>query len=236
MPQLSDYELQRDRNVAENYRILESLGVRQARQEVKEVMPGSKRDGDEYEAPKKKSSKGPRATNTYAGETVFEEGWKLRSKRSVATRRSSRLAVNKADESLVELPQDFADDEEDEDGSVIKKKWTGGHVFGHIPGIEIGHWWAMRADCCSDGVHRATVAGISGSESQGCYSVALSGGYEDDVDLGEAFTYTGSGGRDLKGTKMNPKNLRTAPQSADQKLEGGNLALKVSYETKKPVR
>ncbi|RUS28203.1 PUA-like domain-containing protein [Jimgerdemannia flammicorona] len=169
-------------------------------------MPGSKRDGDEYEAPKKKSSKGPRATNTYAGETVFEEGWKLRSKRSVATRRSSRLAVNKADESLVELPQDFADDEEDEDGSVIKKKWTGGHVFGHIPGIEIGH------------------------------CVALSGGYEDDVDLGEAFTYTGSGGRDLKGTKMNPKNLRTAPQSADQKLEGGNLALKVSYETKKPVR
>ncbi|CAG8847467.1 3245_t:CDS:2, partial [Racocetra persica] len=50
------------------------------------------------------------------------------------------------------------------------------------------------------------------NEGEGATSIALSGGYEDDVDWGEAFTYTGSGGRDLKGTKNNPKNLRTAPQ------------------------
>lgn len=40
----------------------------------------------------------------------------------------------------------------------------------------------------------------------------LSGGYEDDVDNGDEFLYTGSGGRDLSGNK------RTALQSCDQKL------------------
>lgn len=49
------------------------------------------------------------------------------------------------------------------------------------------------------------------------------------VDLGEAFTYTGSGGRDLKGTKQNPKNLRTAPQTFDQSFsDAKNASLKVS--------
>lgn len=75
---------------------------------------------------------------------------------------------------LVELPQDFTDDGDEKKPRLVKK-WTGGHVFGPIPGIEIGHCWDMRVDCCIDGVHRATVAGIAGSESEGCYSVALSG-------------------------------------------------------------
>lgn len=46
----------------------------------------------------------------------------------------------------------------------------------------------------------------------------------------------GSGGRDLKGTKAAPKNLRTAPQSSDQTFTAFNAALKRSVETKKPVR
>ena len=40
----------------------------------------------------------------------------------------------------------------------------------------------------------------------------LAGGYEDDIDNGDEFTYTGSGGRDLSG------NRRTAVQSSDQRL------------------
>ena len=28
---------------------------------------------------------------------------------------------------------------------------------------------------------------------KGAYSIALSGGYEDDVDMGDCFTYTGEG-------------------------------------------
>ena len=62
------------------------------------------------------------------------------------------------------------------------------------------------------GVHRPHVAGIHGRESEGAYSIVLSGGYEDDIDSGDHFMYTGSGGRDLSGNK------RTAEQSSDQQL------------------
>ena len=69
------------------------------------------------------------------------------------------------------------------------------------------------------GVHRPHVAGIHGRENEGAYSIVLSGGYDDDVDNGEEFTYSGSGGRDLSGNK------RTAKQSMDQKLTAMNRAL-----------
>uniref|UniRef100_A0A1I8GDG6 YDG domain-containing protein n=1 Tax=Macrostomum lignano TaxID=282301 RepID=A0A1I8GDG6_9PLAT len=85
------------------------------------------------------------------------------------------------------------------------------------------------------GLHRPTVAGIHGG-TDGAYSIALSGGYEDDIDLGSHFTYTGEGGRDLKGTKSNPKNLRTAPQTKDQALSRNNAALVRSAENGQPVR
>ncbi|SPO29956.1 uncharacterized protein UTRI_06262_B [Ustilago trichophora] len=108
--------------------------------------------------------------------------------------------------------------------------------FGSIPGIPVGTWWEKRIHCSTDAVHAPTVAGISGDASVGCWSICLSGGYEDDIDSGTSFTYTGSGGRDLKGTKQNPKNLRTAPQSKDQSWDGKNAALKKSVETGKPIR
>ena len=56
------------------------------------------------------------------------------------------------------------------------------------------------------------MAGIHGRENEGAYSIVLSGGYDEDIDNGEEFTYSGSGGRDLSGNK------RTAKQSMDQKL------------------
>jgi hypothetical protein len=37
------------------------------------------------------------------------------------------------------------------------------------------------------------VAGIHGKAKLGCYSIVLNGGYEDDVDRGASFLYTGSG-------------------------------------------
>jgi len=43
-----------------------------------------------------------------------------------------------------------------------------------------------RAQCSTDAIHAPFVAGISGSSTEGAYSVALSGGYDDDVDLGYA--------------------------------------------------
>lgn len=95
----------------------------------------------------------------------------------------------------------------------------------------------MRAQCCADLVHRATVVG---SVEAGCFSIVLNGGYSDDVDRGDVLTYTGSGGRSLKGAVSNLKNLRTGPATHDQTLEGNegryNAALHKSWQTGLPVR
>ncbi|PIL31988.1 hypothetical protein GSI_06692 [Ganoderma sinense ZZ0214-1] len=107
-------------------------------------------------------------------------------------------------------------------------------TYGSIPDIPVGSWWETREACSKDAIHAPWVAGIAPGP-KGAYSVALSGGYEDDIDEGEAFTFTGSGM--LFGTKDKPKNLRTAPQSRDQTFENNfNASLKRSCETKKPVR
>lgn len=63
--------------------------------------------------------------------------------------------------------------------------------------MSVGTWWETRLECNYDGIHRPPVSGIHPGPD-GAYSVALSGGYEDDVDLGDSFTYTGEGGRDLR--------------------------------------
>uniref|UniRef100_A0A8W4FR44 E3 ubiquitin-protein ligase UHRF n=1 Tax=Sus scrofa TaxID=9823 RepID=A0A8W4FR44_PIG len=91
--------------------------------------------------------------------------------------------------------------------------------YGPIPGIPVGTMWRFRVQVSESGVHRPHVAGIHGRSNDGAYSLVLAGGYEDDVDHGNSFTYTGSGGRDLSGNK------RTAEQSCDQKLTNTNRAL-----------
>jgi len=103
----------------------------------------------------------------------------------------------------------------------IAKKCTivDGSHFGPIPGVEVGQSWLYRVDCASSGVHRPPVAGISGQGNVGAQSIVLAGGYEDDEDRGDEFTYTGAGGRDLSGNK------RTADQSMAQQLTLTNLAL-----------
>jgi len=110
-------------------------------------------------------------------------------------------------------------------------------TYGAIPDVPVGTWFATRADCSLAAIHAPYVAGIHGDQMFGAYSIALSGGYDDDVDMGEGFTFTGAGGRDLKGTKANPKNLRTGPQSMDQSFDNRlNKALQASVTTKNPVR
>ncbi|XP_060037941.1 E3 ubiquitin-protein ligase UHRF1 isoform X2 [Erinaceus europaeus] len=91
--------------------------------------------------------------------------------------------------------------------------------YGPIPGVPVGSMWRFRMQVSESGVHRPHVAGIHGRSNDGAYSLVLAGGYEDDVDHGNFFTYTGSGGRDLSGNK------RTAEQSCDQKLTNTNRAL-----------
>merc|ERR1712109_331456 len=91
--------------------------------------------------------------------------------------------------------------------------------FGPIPGIEMGMSWLFRVQISEEGIHRPPVGGIAGSAKIGCPSIVLAGGYEDDEDNGDEFTYTGSGGRDLSGNK------RTAEQSFDQTLDKVNGAI-----------
>lgn len=140
----------------------------------------------------------------------------------------SELADNESDDDY-----ECSDDSDDE--HYTRKRMQRPHivipkgrenVFGAIPDVPVGKYWAMRIECSFDGIHRFVyiffkqisvhfinfwhlvyrplVAGIHGNV-KGCYSIALSGGYEDDLDYGEWFTYTGCGGRDLKGTKAKPK-------------------------------
>lgn len=112
--------------------------------------------------------------------------------------------------------------------------------FGPIPaefdperlrGILVGDAWADRLDCRQWGAHLPHVAGIAGQSGVGAQSVVLSGGYEDDVDGGEWFLYTGSGGRDLSGNKRT-----NAVQSSDQTFDKMNAALLKSCTRGLPVR
>ncbi|XP_060827940.1 E3 ubiquitin-protein ligase UHRF1-like [Bombus pascuorum] len=97
---------------------------------------------------------------------------------------------------------------------------------GPIPGVEVGMCWMYRVQVSEVGVHRPHIAGIHGRETDCAYSIVLSGGYEDDIDRGDEFIYTGSGGRDLSGNK------RTAEQSCDQMLTRMNKALALNCNAK----
>ena len=99
-------------------------------------------------------------------------------------------------------------------------------VFGHIPAYPEGSRFESRAELSEAGVHRPLIAGISGSEKEGADSIVLSGGYEDDEDLGDEVVYTGHGGRDAESGR----------QVAHQRLTRGNLALAHSSIEGLPVR
>ncbi|ETW87243.1 hypothetical protein HETIRDRAFT_153833, partial [Heterobasidion irregulare TC 32-1] len=228
------YELQRERNIAANKKLLESLNIPQVFAPKAQKTKARKRraptpEPTDDEPPSKVVRVTASADNVDAPSTGL--------------RRSGRNAGKKIDYVAVQergqptpVSQRVGVDHDTEPSRPMGKRKYDPKTFGSIPGIEVGTWWETREACSADSIHAPWVAGISGS-SAGAYSIALSGGYEDDVDLGYAFTFTGSGGRDLKGTKNAPKNLRTAPQSSDQSFENSfNKALKISSETHKPVR
>ncbi|KXN89993.1 E3 ubiquitin-protein ligase UHRF1, partial [Leucoagaricus sp. SymC.cos] len=223
-----------------NKELLKSLGLEKPMFEPKEK-------------PRKKASASPVKRKAAQEEEEDAPAAKIRRVNDVQTeapgvvspglRRSSRNAGKKFDyskEQKIELPQPIIRNKSSgNDGPMGREAGKRLHdpkTYGYIPGIAVGTWWLTREACSRDAIHAPWVGGISGG-SQGAHSVVLSGGYDDDVDLGYAFTYTGSGGRDLKGTKAAPKNLRTAPQSSDQTFENNfNKMLQRSCETKKPVR
>ncbi|KAK7457293.1 hypothetical protein BaRGS_00039235 [Batillaria attramentaria] len=221
-----DYEEIRRKNLEDNKRILAELGLSNPFKLLpKVVKKGVKRHAadDTYQPKKKRAVSAPSTPDPEKYGSIHG-----------SRRLSARLrGMTPGTECIID------EDDLPTDGDEVKRvqrvmpdrpNW-----HGEIPGVDVGTIWMTRLECCRDGVHRPTVAGIHGGE-EGAYSIALSGGYEDDIDLGDCFTYTGEGGRDLKGTRTNPKNLRTAPQSKDQTLTRGNLALSKNVTTGKPVR
>ncbi|XP_051497626.1 E3 ubiquitin-protein ligase UHRF2-like isoform X2 [Apus apus] len=96
--------------------------------------------------------------------------------------------------------------------------------YGPIPGVPVGTTWKFRVQVSEAGVHRPHVGGIHGRSNDGAYSLVLAGGFEDEVDRGYEFTYTGSGGRDLSGNK------RIGEHSFDQTLTHMNRALALNCD------
>ncbi|KAJ2815058.1 hypothetical protein IWW50_006940, partial [Coemansia erecta] len=77
-----------------------------------------------------------------------------------------------------------------------------------------------RIHVSESGIHRPPVGGIAGSSKKPAASIVLAGGYPEDVDRGDEFVYTGSGGYDLSGNKRQAK-----VQSFDQELTRQNRSL-----------
>ena len=78
-----------------------------------------------------------------------------------------------------------------------------------------------------NGFHRSWGVGIDGNRHEGASAVVLSGGYEDDLDLGNEIIYTGAGGN----------NPNTGKQVEDQSWENrGNAGLLFSMDQGLPVR
>ncbi|KAF4632302.1 hypothetical protein G7Y89_g5819 [Cudoniella acicularis] len=99
-------------------------------------------------------------------------------------------------------------------------------VFGHN-GLEVGMCWPMRVAAMRDGAHGAPVAGISGTAAEGCYSIVVSGEYDDvDVDNGDTLHYSTANAHD-------PKDIL---KPTVDKQNPYTQSLIRSSKTKKPVR
>lgn len=95
--------------------------------------------------------------------------------------------------------------------------------FGAVPGVREGRVFKRIKD--AGAVHRAWGSGICGTRANGAESIVVSGGYEDDIDLGDVLIYTGHGGRDSSGRQVK-----------DQEPTTQNESLYTSFVNGKPVR
>ncbi|QNH63117.1 YDG/SRA domain-containing protein [Hymenobacter sediminicola] len=96
--------------------------------------------------------------------------------------------------------------------------------LGEVPQVLPGYEFLNRSEVKAAGLHRDLYKGISSLKGFPAEAIVLSGGYEDDVDLGCSILYTGEGGN------------QDGRQVADQQLTGGNLALSLSFAQQTPVR
>ncbi|CAL4998505.1 unnamed protein product [Urochloa decumbens] len=117
--------------------------------------------------------------------------------------------------------------------SKVIKKLPGftqlGPVIGDVPGVEVGDEFVYRVQLALVGLHRPLQPGIDSMKDENgvlvAISVVASGGYPDELSSSGELIYTGFGGK-YAGKKSDE----------NQKLEGGNLALKNCIQTMTPVR
>ncbi|XP_062098199.1 histone-lysine N-methyltransferase, H3 lysine-9 specific SUVH6-like [Humulus lupulus] len=101
-------------------------------------------------------------------------------------------------------------------------------LLGHLPGVEVGDEFKCRMELSIIGLHRQTQSGISCSKHGGktiAASIVASEDHTDDLDNSNVLIYTGQG-----------SSVYSVKKPEDQKLEGGNLALKNSMDEKTPIR
>ena len=68
---------------------------------------------------------------------------------------------------------------------LVKLGGTGAYPIFQFSVYCLSPCFGFRKDCSDDGVHPGIMQGIYGQASEGAFSVVLSGGYDDDVDLGD---------------------------------------------------
>ncbi len=100
-------------------------------------------------------------------------------------------------------------------------------LFGEPHGIKEGSIFPDRKNLIIAGLHRSTMHGIDGNGNEGAAAIVLSGGYEDDKDLGDEIIYTGHGGNDpATGKQIDHQSWN----------DFGNAGLVVSEIRQLPVR
>lgn len=105
-----------------------------------------------------------------------------------------------------------------------------GKLLGSVPGVEVGQEFCCRAELVVTGVHGQNMRGIDWVSMNGkryATSIVASGQYSNSMRSKDEVVYCGEGGNPLVGGRGRLK---------DQKLSGGNLALRNSMHFKSPVR
>jgi len=125
------------------------------------------------------------------------------------------------------------------DLKAMQKLQASGHAinqdfgWGHVSGVLVGETFSDRASLRVVGLHQPPMSGIACATypkkggNKFATSIVLSGGYECDHDNGNSFEYTGEGGNDFLGNKL---------QTEDQAMTRGNLGLKSCFDYDVPVR
>mmetsp|Transcript_8053 Transcript_8053/g.23879 ORF Transcript_8053/g.23879 Transcript_8053/m.23879 type:complete len:1721 (-) Transcript_8053:2384-7546(-) len=103
--------------------------------------------------------------------------------------------------------------------------WSMERYHGHVPGARVGQRFDGKGALCFARLHCNINAGIDCLQGKAAFAVVITGGYEDNDDTGQRFTYSGMGGRGKDGHQVK-----------DQTWTAGNEALRLAMRQGIPVR